>query len=102
MVESLHEVDSLALQRSLIVLEERYRELREIGQRRFEAWEKENAELKQQLDVLGRTLEGEKEAFNKLADRMHELETELAQKSADLAEAEAALAQVSCSLRQLV
>jgi len=36
-------MDSGAIQRSLIILEERYHELREIGQARLQAWEVEKS-----------------------------------------------------------
>jgi chromosome segregation ATPase len=44
-------VDSLAIQRSLTLLEDRYRELREIGEKHFQAWEAERADLLQQLSA---------------------------------------------------
>ena len=57
MLQSILAVDSLAIQRSLTILEDRYRELREIGEKRFEAWEKEKRELKQQLSAQAETLQ---------------------------------------------
>ena len=56
MAESILALDSLAIQRSLTILEDRYRELREIGKKRFEAWEKESADLKQQLTAQAETM----------------------------------------------
>ena len=50
-------MDSLAIQRCLTILEDRYRELREIGKKRFEASEKEKAELTQQLATQSETLQ---------------------------------------------
>jgi chromosome segregation ATPase len=44
-------VDSLAIQRSLTLLEDRYRELREIGEKHAQAWEAERANLLQQLSA---------------------------------------------------
>ncbi len=88
MTKSDPSVENLALQRSLTILEDSYRELREIGQKRFEVWDHEIAELKQQLDAQGEALE--------------RLQAELAEKSAALVDAEGALGAVSGSLRQLV
>ena len=45
-------VNSLAIQRSLSLLEHRYRELRRIDQKCYEAWEAETIDLKQQLEAL--------------------------------------------------
>ena len=47
--ESITALDSLAIQRSLTLLEDRYRELREIGEKRHQTWEHEKADLQQQL-----------------------------------------------------
>ena len=44
-------VDSLAIQRSLTILEDRYRELRDSGEKRLEASEKEVSQLKKQLEA---------------------------------------------------
>jgi hypothetical protein len=55
MLESILAVDSLAIQRSLTILEDRYRELREIGQKRFAAWEVEKTALQQQLAAQAET-----------------------------------------------
>jgi hypothetical protein len=45
-------VDHLTLQRSLTLLENRYRELREIGENHLQTWESEKAKLKQELDEI--------------------------------------------------
>ena len=52
MLRSILALDSLAIQRSLTILEDRYREVREIGEKRFEAWEKEKGEVKGLEDEL--------------------------------------------------
>ena len=44
-------VDSLAIQRSLTILEDRYRELRDIGEKRLEVSEKEVSQLRKQLEI---------------------------------------------------
>ena len=44
-------VDSLAIQRSLTILEDRYRELRDSGEKRLEASEKEVSQLRKQLEA---------------------------------------------------
>jgi hypothetical protein len=38
-------MDSLAIQRSLTILEDRYRELRKIGEQRFESFESESVAI---------------------------------------------------------
>jgi len=45
-------MDQLTLQRSLTDLENRYRELREIGESRLQAWEAEKVKLNQKLDTV--------------------------------------------------
>ena len=45
-------MDHLSLQRSLTLLENRYRELREIGENHLQTWESEKAKLKQELDEI--------------------------------------------------
>ena len=78
MPESILAVDSLAIQRCLTVLEDRYRELQEIGERRSEAWKKEDAELKQQLAVQAETLQQTQTARDALTARVQGLEGDLA------------------------
>ena len=78
MCESIFAVDSLAIQRSLTILEDRYHELRESGERRHEAWEKENTELKQQLAAQSETLQQIKETRDEQAARVQVVEGELA------------------------
>jgi chromosome segregation ATPase len=54
-------VDTLAIQRSLTILEDRYRELREIGQKHRQAWEVEESSIRESLADL----RGEKEGLQK-------------------------------------
>jgi hypothetical protein len=49
-------VDQLTLQRNLSILENRYRELREISESRLQSWEAEKAILKQALERLNSEL----------------------------------------------
>ncbi|MBD1194710.1 hypothetical protein, partial [Vulcanococcus sp. Clear-D1] len=79
MVKSILAVDSLAIQRSLTLLEDRYRELREIGQKRFEVWEAESADLKQQLAAQSAQAAEVKQARDQQAERVKALETEKAE-----------------------
>jgi chromosome segregation ATPase len=51
MLQSILAVDSLAIQRSLTLLEDRYRELREIGEKHVQAWEAERTDLLQKLSA---------------------------------------------------
>jgi chromosome segregation ATPase len=76
MDKSILAVDSLAVQRSLTLLEDRYRALREIGQKRFEDWETEITELKQQLAEQSAQVAEAKQARDQHADRVTALETE--------------------------
>ena len=76
MVKSILAVDSLAIQRSLTLLEDRYRELREIGQKRFEGWEAEISELKQQLAEQSAQAAEAKQACDQQAERVKALEAE--------------------------
>ena len=77
MLQSILAVDSLAIQRSLTILEDRYRELREIGEKRFEAWEKESAHLKQQLTAQAETLQQAQKARDDHAAKLKTLEGDL-------------------------
>jgi chromosome segregation ATPase len=106
MLESILAVDSLAIQRSLMILEDRYRELREIGEKRFEAWEQEKAaaqqsatELKQQLTAQAETLQQTQTARDEQAARVKGLEGELAtlKGERDVAAKEKAAAQQSAT-----
>ncbi|MFM9102900.1 MAG: hypothetical protein ACKOPS_16895, partial [Cyanobium sp.] len=45
-------MDTLAIQRSLTILEDRYRELREIGEKHRQAWEAEVASLRDNLSDM--------------------------------------------------
>ena len=78
MLQSILAVDSLAIQRSLTILEDRYRELREIGEKRFEAWGKETADLTQQLAAQSETLQQAQHARDEQAAKLQGLQTELA------------------------
>ena len=49
-------MDQLTLQRNLSILENRYRELREISESRLQSWEAEKAILKQALERLNSEL----------------------------------------------
>ena len=55
--KNILDVNSLAIQRGLTILEDRYRELKEIGKKRFEAWEKEKRDMRQQVAELKQQLE---------------------------------------------
>jgi len=84
MLQSLTAVDSLAIQRSLTILEDRYRELREIGEKRFQAWEKESGELKEQLvaqaEELAALMEQKQEAIEEAELtllQLHQVQEEL-------------------------
>ena len=78
MPESILAVDSRAIQLSLTVLEERYCTLQEIGERRFEAWAKHEAGLKQQLAAQAETLQQMQTARDEQAARVQGLEGEVA------------------------
>jgi len=78
MIQSLIAVDSLAIQRSLTILEDRYRELREIGEKRFQAWEKGRGELKEQLAAQAEALQQVQTARDAEAARAESLGEELA------------------------
>lgn len=71
-------MDSLAIQRSLTILEDRYRQLREIGEKRFSTWDKENADLKQQLAVQAESLQHSQIASDEQARHLQALDAELA------------------------
>ena len=77
MLKSILAVDSLAIQRSLTILEDRYRELLQIGERRFEAWEGETTELKQQLADQSEKLQQAQKARDEQIARVKGLEAEL-------------------------
>ena len=71
-------MDSIAIKRSLTILEERYRELRAIGEKRFEAWQNEEAELKKQLAAQAETLQQTQTARDELTARVQGLEDKVA------------------------
>jgi chromosome segregation ATPase len=74
-------VDTLAIQRSLVILEDRYRELREIGEKHRQTWEAKEASLRGDLAVLMAEKEGlerelvevrgEKEGLERDASDLH-------------------------------
>jgi len=69
-------VDTLEIQRSLTSLEDRYRELREIGEKHRQAWEAEETNLRANLAEV----RGEKEGLEKeLGDACEESELLLLQ-----------------------
>jgi hypothetical protein len=77
-------MDSGAIQRSLIILEERYHELREIGQARLQAWEVEKSaaamlveDLKQQLKAQAEANEQAHKALGRHATQLKVLDAEL-------------------------
>lgn len=79
-------MDNLAIQRSLTVLEDRYRELLEMGETRFQALEAEKAaasksaeELKQQLAAQTEAVQQAQKARDELMARVKDLEGETAQ-----------------------
>ena len=76
MFKSILAVDYLAIQRSLTLLEDRYRELREIGQKRFEAWETESTGLNQQLAEQSAQAAEAMQARDQQAERVKALEAE--------------------------
>ena len=95
-------MDSLAIQRSLTILEDRYRQLREIGEKRFSTWDKENADLKQQLAVQAESLQHSQIALTEAQEeaellllQLHQVQEELehyflrSRSSDQLAEAQA-------------
>jgi chromosome segregation ATPase len=69
-------VDTLAIQRSLTILEDRYRELRDIGQKHQQAWGVEESSIRNSLADL----RGEKEGLEReLIDAREESELLLLQ-----------------------
>ncbi len=90
-------MDSLAIQRSLTLLEDRYRELQEIGQKHFVAWDAEITDLKQQLAAQSAQAAEARQARDQQAERVKALEAELAQQTGNLA----AMAEALQRLRQL-
>jgi len=96
MLQSITAVDTLAIQRSLTILEDRYRE---IGEKRFEAWEQEKGKLKEQLSAQAEALQQLQTAHDEQAARANRLEAELAalQAERDAAAQEKAAAQQSAT-----
>ena len=77
-------VDTLAIQRSLTILEDRYRELREIGENHRQAWQAEELSLRENLvDVRGekegleRELIDAREESELLLLQLHQVQEEL-------------------------
>ena len=81
--ESITALDSLAIQRSLTLLEDRYRELREIGEKRHQTWEHEKADLQQQLSnkdsALQDSLSCQADLQQQLGETREEIELTLLQ-----------------------
>ena len=103
-VKSIVAVDNLAIQRSLTVLEDRFRALREMGETRFQALEAEKAaaaksaeELKQQLAAQTEATQQAQKARDEQASRVKTLEAKLAQQTGTLA----VIAEALPRLRQL-
>lgn len=85
-VKAVEPVDQLTLQRCLTVLENRYRELREIGETRLQAWEADRAKFNHELDEITHAkgcLESEIKNLSHLTDVLtsekNELEAKLEQ-----------------------
>jgi chromosome segregation ATPase len=76
-VKSILAVESLTIQRSLTILEDRYRELRKIGERWSESWAAERADLLQQLTAQAVSLQEVQAAQDEQAAKMKGLEAEL-------------------------
>lgn len=70
-------MDSLNIQRSLTILEDRYRELRKIGEKWSESWAAERADLRQQLTAQAASLQEAQAARDEQAAKMKGLEAEL-------------------------
>jgi chromosome segregation ATPase len=77
MGKSILFVDTLAIQRCLALLEDRYRELRESGEKWSEAWASERAHLQQQLSAQEVSLHDAQTAREEHAIKMKEYELEL-------------------------
>jgi len=90
-VKSILAVDNLAIQRSLTVLEDRYRELREMGEKRFQALEADKAATAKSAEELQQQLSAQTDALQELQRRESRLE-KIRQAKAEL-EAETAAAQ---------
>jgi chromosome segregation ATPase len=70
-------VDTLAIQRSLVILEDRYRELREIGEKHRQTWEAKEASLRGDLAVLMAEKEGLERELVEVRGEKEGLEREL-------------------------
>lgn len=70
-------MDSLTIQRSLTILEDRYHELRKIGEKWSESWAAERADLQQQLTTQAATLQEAQAAQDEQAAKLMGLEAEL-------------------------
>jgi chromosome segregation ATPase len=70
-------VDTLAIQRSLTILEDRYRELREIGEKHRQAWEAEVTNLRANLAEVRGEKEGLERELGEVRGEKEGLEREL-------------------------
>ena len=70
-------MDTLAIQRSLTILEDRYRELREIGEKHRQAWEAEVTSLPENLSDVRGEKEGLERELGKVRGEKEGLEREL-------------------------
>ena len=77
MGKSIFFVDTLAIQRCLALLEDRYRELRETGEKWSEAWAAERANLEQQLSAQAASLHDAQTAREEQAVKLKDFELEL-------------------------
>ena len=86
MVKSTLAVDTLTiqLQRSLALLEDRYRELCEIGNQWSESWAAEKAALQQQISTLGASLREAQAARDEQAAQLEGFEEELSMLRSEL------------------
>ena len=70
-------MDTLAIQRSLTILEDRYRELREIGEKHRQAWEAEETNLRANLAEVRGEKEGLEKELGEVRGEKEGLEKEL-------------------------
>jgi len=77
MVKEIFFMDTLAIQRSLAILEDRFRELREIGENHLAAWDAERTALNQQIASQTDSLKQARKAQDGLVARLDFLQAEL-------------------------
>lgn len=70
-------MDTLALQRSLAILEDRYRELREMGEKQLQTWEAEKDALLQQIKQQKDALNNGKKIREQHLQRIQTLESKV-------------------------